>query len=189
MSAVTAISSVQFRQRYWSARDLVVLGVFAAAAKLSSILIALAGGGMNPVTLLLKNLVFTTLIVVMLCKVRKPGTLFLFTCVNMVISLLLLGGSVTLIPTALAAAVLGELAMMAAGGINSRLGVYVGVGVSDLAAKALSLGVSFLYMRETPGMVWVVVPFVLIGYIGSVAGLVSGHKVVKELRHAGIVQH
>ena len=58
------------RPRYWAARELVAIGIFAAAAKLISLLIALAGGGMNPATLLLKNLVFTTLVVVMLYKVR-----------------------------------------------------------------------------------------------------------------------
>ena len=88
------------RPRYWAARELVAIGIFAAAAKLTSLLIALAGGGMNPATLLLKNLVFTTLVVVMLYKVRKQWTLLLFTTVNMLISLILLGGSVTLIPTA-----------------------------------------------------------------------------------------
>lgn len=41
---------------------------------------------MNPATLLLKNLVFTTLVVVMLYKVRKQWTLLLFTTVNMLIS-------------------------------------------------------------------------------------------------------
>ena len=43
-----------------------VLGVFAASIKVTSLIIALAGGGMNPVSLILKNLVFTTLLVVLL---------------------------------------------------------------------------------------------------------------------------
>ena len=37
---------------------------------------------MNPVSLLAKNLIFTTLLVVMLYKVRKPGTLALFVLVT-----------------------------------------------------------------------------------------------------------
>ena len=72
----------------WSAHDLVVLGVFSAAAKLSTLVVALAGGGINPVTLLLKNLIFTTMLVVILYKVRTPGTLVLFMLVNMLGSLL-----------------------------------------------------------------------------------------------------
>ena len=93
-----------FNRHYWSARELVVLGVFSAAAKLSTLLVALVGGGMNPVSLLAKNLIFTTLLVVMLYKVRKPGTLALFVLVNMLISMIMLGGSVTLIPAMLQAA-------------------------------------------------------------------------------------
>jgi energy-coupling factor transport system substrate-specific component len=173
---------------YWSARDLVVIGVFAAAAKLASVLIALVGAGMNPVSLLLKNLVFTTLLIVMLFKVRKSGTLLLFTAVNSLVSLLLLGGNVTLIPPAFAAALLAEGAILVFGGAKKTAAVYAGVALFDLASKALSLGVSFLFMRETPALVMVVVPFIVIGYAGSLLGLWAGAKSVKELRHAGIVR-
>ena len=66
---------------YWKSQDLVMIGVFAAAIKLTSLLIALAGGGMNPISLILKNLVFTSLLIVLLLKVRKLGTLcFLQEC-------------------------------------------------------------------------------------------------------------
>mgnify|MGYP000102123779 FL=1 len=34
-----------FNRHYWSARELVVLGVFSAAAKLSTLLVALVGEG------------------------------------------------------------------------------------------------------------------------------------------------
>ena len=107
-----------FNRHYWSARELVVLGVFSAAAKLSTLLVALVGGGMNPVSLLAKNLIFTTLLVVMLYKVRKPGTLALFVLVNMLISMLLLGGSVTLLPAMLLAAGCAEAAMACSGGMR-----------------------------------------------------------------------
>ena len=109
-----------FNRHYWSARELVVLGVFSAAAKLSTLLVALVGGGMNPVSLLAKNLIFTTLLVVMLYKVRKPGTLALFVLVNMLISMLLLGGSVTLLPAMLLAAGCAEAAMACSGGTRAR---------------------------------------------------------------------
>ena len=96
-----------------------------------------AGGGMNPATLLLKNLVFTTLVVVMLYKVRKQWTLLLFTTVNMLISLILLGGSVTLIPTAFAAALLGEGAMRLAGGPCVRGGWGLGFRGESPVARGL----------------------------------------------------
>ncbi len=172
---------------HWSARDLVVIGVFSAAAKLSTLLIALIGGGMNPISLLLKNLVLTTLMIVMLYKVRKTGTLMLFTVVNCLISLLVMGGNVTLIPPAFCAAAVAEVLMYLCGGIKKSWVIYLGVAAFDLLTKGFSLGVSFLYMRETPGLMIMVVPIVLIGYAGSLMGLFSGYKTVKELRHAGIV--
>ena len=99
----------QWIKRRWEPRELVLIGVFAAAAKLSSLLIALAGGGMNPISLLGKNLVYTTLMIVLLTKVPKLWTLTLFTVVSMLVSVLLLGGSLTLLPAALTGALLGEL--------------------------------------------------------------------------------
>ena len=63
-------------------------------------------------SLLAKNLIFTTLLVVMLYKVRKPGTLALFVLVNMLISMLLLGGSVTLLPAMLLAAGTGSVLLL-----------------------------------------------------------------------------
>ena len=174
-----------FNRHYWSARELVVLGVFSAAAKLSTLLVALVGGGMNPVSLLAKNLIFTTLLVVMLYKVRKPGTLALFVLVNMLISMLLLGGSVTLLPAMLLAAGCAEAAMACSGGMRKPWAP----AVYDLTSKVFSLGVSWLFMRESPALLYVIVPIVVIGYVGSLCGLFSGVRAVRELRHAGIVRN
>ena len=172
----------------WSAHDLVVLGVFSAAAKLSTLVVALAGGGINPVTLLLKNLIFTTMLVVMLYKVRTPGTRVLFLLVNLLVSLLLLGGSVTLLPSMLGGALLGEAAAFAAGGLSRPWGPVLAVGVYDLSSKILSLGMSWLTLRESPGMLVPVAIIVALGYAGSFMGLFSGVRAVRELRHAGIVR-
>lgn len=172
----------------WSAHDLVVLGVFSAAAKLSTLVVALAGGGINPVTLLLKNLIFTTMLVVMLYKVRTPGTLVLFVLVNMLISMLLLGGSITLLPSMLGGALLGEAAAFAAGGLLRPWGPVLAVGVHDLSSKILSLGMSWLTLRESPAILVPVAVIVALGYVGSFMGLFSGVRAVRELRHAGIVR-
>ena len=167
----------------WGARDLVVIGVFAATAKLSTVLIAMVGGGMNPVSLLLKNVVFTTLLVIMLYKVRQPGTLTLFVIVSALVNFLLLGGNVTLIPPMLAAALVSEVVMKFVKGA-----VFWGVGCFDFLSKGLSLAVSYLMMRESPALMAVVLPIVLIGYAGSLLGLYTGCRSMKELRHAGIVR-
>ena len=56
---------------HWQARELVLVGVFATTSKLTAILIALASGGMNPLGLIAKNLVFTLLLVILLMTVLK----------------------------------------------------------------------------------------------------------------------
>lgn len=177
----------QASKRYWEVRELVVLGVFAATAKLSTLLVALVGGGLNPVTLMGKNLIFTALLVIILSKVRKPGTLVLFIGVNVLISVLLLGVSVTLLPGMLAGAVCGELAMQAGGGTRRVWAPVLGAAVYDLASKFLMLGMTWLIMREIPAMLYMVVVIVVLGYMGSIIGLFAGVRAVKELRHAGIV--
>lgn len=122
----------------WGARDLVVIGVFAATAKLSTVLIAMVGGGMNPVSLLLKNVVFTTLLVIMLYKVRQPGTLTLFVIVSALVNFLLLGGNVTLIPPMLAAALVSEVVMKFVKSFGWKGAVFWGVGCFDFLSKGLS---------------------------------------------------
>lgn len=172
----------------WGARDLVVIGVFAATAKLSTVLIAMVGGGMNPVSLLLKNVVFTTLLVIMLYKVRQPGTLSLFVIVSALVNFLLLGGNVTLIPPMLAAALVSEAVMKFVKSLGWKGAVFWGVGCFDFLSKGLSLAVSYLMMRESPALMAVVLPIALIGYAGSLIGLYTGYRSMKELRHAGIVR-
>lgn len=172
----------------WGARDLVVIGVFAATAKLSTVLIAMVGGGMNPVSLLLKNVVFTTLLVIMLYKVRQPGTLSLFVIVSALVNFLLLGGNVTLIPPMLAAALVSEAVMKFVKSLGWKGAVFWGVGCFDFLSKGLSLAVSYLMMRESPALMAVVLPIVLIGYAGSLIGFYTGYRSMKELRHAGIVR-
>lgn len=172
----------------WGARDLVVIGVFAATAKLSTVLIAMVGGGMNPVSLLLKNVVFTTLLVIMLYKVRQPGTLSLFVIVSALVNFLLLGGNVTLIPPMLVAALVSEAVMKFVKSLGWKGAVFWGVGCFDFLSKGLSLAVSYLMMRESPTLMAVVLPIVLIGYAGSLIGLYTGYRSMKELRHAGIVR-
>ena len=125
------MTELESKKRHWYARELVLIGVFAAAAKLSSLLIALAGGGMNPVSLIAKNLVYTTLVIVLLTKVPKPGTLLLFTLISMIVSICLLGGSLTLLPAAFAGAMAGEIFMWLTGGTKRLWAPWVGVAVYD----------------------------------------------------------
>ena len=173
----------------WPVRELVMIGVFSAAAKVSTLVVALIGGGMNPATLLAKNCIFTTLLIILLFKVRKPGTLLLFSGINFLVSMLLLGGSVTLLVPLVVGACVAELATRLTGGISRPWGPFVSVGMFDLLSKVLSLGISWLFSRENPAMLYVVVPFVAIGYMGSVIGLFTGYRAVRELRRAGLAAY
>lgn len=49
-----------------NASDLVFIGVFATAAKISSVVIALAGGGIDPLALIAKNIIVAVLLVVLM---------------------------------------------------------------------------------------------------------------------------
>lgn len=173
----------------WQVRELVMVGVFSAAAKVSSLAVALVGGGMNPVTLLAKNCIFTTLLIILLFKVRKPGTLLLFMAINFLISLLLLGGSVTLLASLVIGAFAAEGAIRLGGGMDRPWGPFLGVALYDLLSKGLSLGMTWLVSRENPAVLYVVVPFVAIGYLGSIIGLFTGRKAVQELRRAGFTAY
>ena len=52
----------------------------------------------------------------------------------------------------------------------------------------ICLGMSWLTLRESPGMLVPVAIIVALGYAGSFMGLFSGVRAVRELRHAGIVR-
>lgn len=176
------------RSGYFESRELVAIGIFAAAAKISTLVIALAGGGMNPLSLMLKNAAYTTMVVVLLSKVGKSGTLLLFTAVNQIVSFMILGGSVILIPTALCAALLAELVMIVLGRIRPGAALFIGVALNDLLSKIFSLGVSLIYTRENLSLMWVAAIIVGVGYLGSICGLFCGSRLAGELRHAGIIQ-
>ena len=82
-----------------------------------------------------------------------------------------------------------EAAAFAAGGLSRPWGPVLAVGVYDLSSKILSLGMSWLTLRESPGMLVPVAIIVALGYAGSFMGLFSGVRAVRELRHAGIVRN
>ena len=72
--------------------------------------------------------------------------------------------------------------------LHAIMDALLGAAVFDFVSKALSLCVSWLFMRENPALMLMVVPFVVIGYFGSLGGLFSGVRAVRELRHAGIIR-
>ena len=175
-------------KHHWSIQELVTIGVFAAAAKVITMVVALAGGGMNPVTLLIKNLIFTTFFIVMLYKVRKSGTIMLFTFVSLLVSLLLMGAEASTSLGMFMASFIGEFFILLFGGMKNKYAPIIGVAAFDLSYRVLSMFIAYMVMRETPEIVYAVIPIIAIGYLGAVIGLYTGIKAVKELRYAGIVR-
>ncbi len=178
----------RLRHGYWEVRDLVTIGVLAAMTKVASLLVALVGGGMNPLTLVFKNLVFTSLLVVLLFKVPKSGSLILFMVINILVTMLLMGSGFFLMPSMLLAGIIAEGVILALGGYQRTFGIIIGAAVYDVLFKTGSLAISWVLIREQPQLLWISAIMVAIGYIGSLAGLVTGFLFVKELRHAGIIR-
>ncbi len=175
------------KKQHWQVSELIVIGIFAAVIKIVSLVVAFAGGGMNPLTLLLKNAIYTILLIVLLHKVRKFGALTLFTAISALVSLLLMGSGVTLLPAMLVACLISETLIVLTGGYGSMFSLLLGVATYDLLTKGLSLGMSWVVMREQPQLMITVSIMIAIGYVGSILGLGGGVIFVKELRHAGIV--
>lgn len=176
------------RSGYWAPSELIVIGTFTGLIKISTMLIALAGGGMNPVTLVLKNTVATSLLVILLYKVPKSGVLTLFSIINCLVSLVLMGGNPMTIAGVLVAGILCDALLVRGKGFRSPLRVIFGVGLFDLLSRAVSLGYSFFLYQEEIRMFAVGAVVVSVGYLGCLAGLGTGILFVKELRHAGIIR-
>ncbi len=175
-------------QKHFEVRELVTIGTFAALLQTSSLLIALMTGGMNPLGLLLKNVVYTTLLLVALTKIGKFGTLTLFGFVASLFSIVAMGSGIILLLPKLLAAMFAEGVLKALGGYKSFFATAAGVLVFEFLSKGMGIGVSWLVNREQPAMIIMAGIFVAIGSIGSCVGIFTGKFFLKELRHAGIVR-
>ena len=174
---------------HWTTQELVTIGVFAAVIKATTLLVAYFGGGMNPLTLMAKNCVFAILMIVLLHKVSKTGTLTLATGITSLVSLLLMGQGILYLPAAIITCLFAELFILMLGGYTKTRNIVLGVLLFELGSKCLSLFIAWLSMREQPGMLVTVVFFVAIGSIGTFIGLGLGVRFMKELRHAGIISN
>ena len=175
---------------YWTTEHLVLVGIFSALIRLSSLAIGLVGGGPNPVSLFVRNGLTTALLIVLVCRVRKFGVLRLYCLVNIVISFFMSGSVlIFLAPANIIAALASDLVIAAAGGYKNTLSVLAGVALYDLLSRGIALGFSFLVMRENLQLVAAGAMMIVLGYLGSlIVGLPAGYKFVKELRHAGLIR-
>jgi energy-coupling factor transport system substrate-specific component len=170
--------------------ELVTIGLFSAAAKASSLMLALIGGGMNPLTLILKSAVQAALLAVLLAKVPKTGTLSLSNLVGMLLSFLLMGQHVISLPAILAATMLVELAAWLCGGLARRPWLAIPMlAASELLIRLINVAVAYLGAREQPGLMAMVIAVSAFSYLGNLLGIVGGARMARELRHAGLIQN
>lgn len=174
-------------QGRWSTRELVTIGIFATVIKASAIMVAFMGGGMNPITLAAKNCLYVTLMLVLLHKVPRPWTMTLAVAVTSLVSLLLMGQGILHAPTAIVGAVAGEGLIRLMGGYGKTRNLVAGILTAEILTKAMGLALSWLAMREQPGMIIPAAIFVLIGSTGAFIGALTGIRFIKELRHAGVI--
>ena len=172
---------------HWPTQELVTIGVFAAVIKASTLLVAFMGGGMNPLTLIAKNCLFAMLMIVLLHKVPRAGTLTLATLINILVSFVLMGQGMLSIPGAILVCLLAEGIIALCGGYKKTSAIVLGVLFFELGTKAYSMFMSYLTMREQAGMIISVAIFVAIGTLGTFIGLYCGIRFTRELRHAGII--
>jgi energy-coupling factor transport system substrate-specific component len=170
-------------------RDLVTIGLFAGAAKAVTMLLALIGGGMNPVTMVIKSAVFAALLVTLLTKVPKTGVLTLANTVAGLLGFFLLGQAVITLPSVIVATLGVELLVQRLGGLSRRPWLAaLAVGLSELLMRIINLFFAYLAVREQPELLIMVLVISGFSYLGILLGLAGGLKMVKELRHAGLIQ-
>ena len=173
---------------HWKPSELIVIGIFTGLIKVTSLLIALTGGGMNPVTLVLKNVVATSLLIILVYKVPKFGVLSLYALINCLVSLFTMVGN----PMSLAGTFIGGLAvdglLALVRGYGKPLWILVGVALFDFFSRLVSLGYSYFLYKEQAALFAMGCMVVALGYVGCLLGLGCGSVFVKELRHAGIIR-
>lgn len=177
-----------FSAHYWAPSELILIGTFTGLIKISTMLIALAGGGMNPVTLVLKNTVATSLLIILVYKIRKFGVLTLFSVISTLVSLLLMGGNPMSIAGVIVAGFVCDLFIAPCNGFSSPVRLILGIALFDFISRAVSLGYSYFLYQEQMGMFMMGVIVVGLGYLGCLMGLGTGIIFVRELRHAGIIR-
>jgi len=175
------------KKNYWETRDLVVIGSFTAMIKIVSFLISITGGGMNPLSMIAKNLVQTTLLIILIFSVKKFGTLTLYVLISGVISMITMGRGMMTLPGLLVGGFLADLIIRIFGGFKSNFAVLAGVAVFDLLSRFVSLSIGFLMVRENKAMLLFAAIAVTLGYLGCLIGLFVGKSFAKELRHAGVI--
>ena len=173
----------------WQTDELILIGTFAALIKIVTLIISLLGGGMNPVTMVLKNALCTSMLVVLFHKVPRTGVLTLYVVQQAIIMMVLMGKGMMFLPFSVLTAILADALGLFAGGYGKTRGILIGIAFYDFFSRVFAMGFGWFFMRENPALFYMALGVVSIGYMGCLIGLGTGVKFVKEFRHAGIIRH
>ncbi len=176
------------KKYYWENRELIIIGTFAALIKIVSFLVSITGGGMNPIAMIMKNIIATALLVVLVANIRKFGVLMLYVTIASLISIITFGRGLMIAPGMILAGLICDLIIKLAGGYKSNFAIILGVAFFDIMFRIISLALGYLFTRENPQLMLFAFVAVGVGYIGCVIGLFVGNYFAKELRHAGIIR-
>ncbi len=176
-----------FKSEYWDINELVTIGIFAVVIKISSYLIALAGGGMNPLAFLLKNIVVVAITFVLMSKIKKYGTLTLYALIVLAVSLLFGRGGHSTLGMVLSG-IIADIFMKLINGYQKPWKIGLGIFIYETVSRFITMGVAMFTARESSGMMMMAIIAVAIGYVGCLAGIPVGFYFTKELKHAGLIR-
>ncbi|MDR1657177.1 MAG: MptD family putative ECF transporter S component [Deltaproteobacteria bacterium] len=187
-SIKSRLSALLDGRGFFKTHELVTIGLFAAGSRAATLTLALLGGGMNPLTMIIRSAVHSALLLVLLAKVPKTGVMTMAALVGGLLAFFLMGQGMVTLPAVVIATILVELLVKALGGLERRrsLGL-LAVILSELFTRIFNVGFSYLAFREQPAMVIMVVVISAFSYLGILLGLIGGVKMVRELRHAGLI--
>ena len=97
------------KKKYWESWEIVSIGTFCCFDKdIKFSCINNRRGGMNPVAMILKNLIATSLLVILLYRVKKYGVLSLYVLINSIMTMVMMGRGMMMAPCALLAGLIGD---------------------------------------------------------------------------------
>ncbi|PID27893.1 MAG: hypothetical protein CR982_04915 [Candidatus Cloacimonadota bacterium] len=177
-----------FRKDYWESWELISIGIFAALVKILTFLISITGGGMNPISLMLKNGVGTTLLIILMLKVQKFGVFTIYVLINTVLAIIMSGGGAMMSPVGLIATGIITDYILGNREKTGRARAVLGILFFETFSRVVSLVIGYISIRETPQFFYMGVAVVSLGYLGCLGGVFAGFRFSKELKVAGIIK-
>ncbi len=175
-------------EKGWTPRDLAFLGVYASLLALVNqtfgqvlMRVPLVGG------FLLAGIT-SGLLTIALYKVNRFGTLTLMSLIKGVFMSLGMGGHILVLPFAVIAGLLGDIAAKILGGYRRAPGLITGTIMHEAALSAFGYVVMCIFGFIAVPMFLEMFAIGVFGrMLGCVLGVVLGLRYVKELQRAGVI--